>query len=130
MGERLLGCHVLQLVARAAAKRATRGGEDERVDRFRRAALEALKGGRVLAVDRDQPTSPTLPGFQCELARSNEALLVRKRELHTALERPQRRREAREADDRVEHEVGLGVLEQLGQVAADLRERSEAVDRL
>ena len=65
-----------------------------------------------------------------ELAGGDEALLVRERERDAALERPHRRREPGEADDGVEHEVGLGALEQLGEVAADLRERREPVDRL
>src|SRR5205085_4562830 len=34
------------------------------------------------------------------------------------------------ADDRVEYEVGLGPLQQLGEIAAHLRERREPVDRL
>ena len=65
-----------------------------------------------------------------ELAGGDEALLVRERERDAALERPHRRGEAGEADDRVQHDVGSGALEQLGQVAAGLRERREAVDRL
>jgi hypothetical protein len=36
------------------------------------------------------------------------------------LERPERARDAREADDRVQHEVGLAMLEELDDVAADL----------
>ena len=47
-----------------------------------------------------------------------------------ALERPEGRRQAREADDCVEDDVRLGALEQLGQVAADLRQRREPVDGL
>ena len=47
-----------------------------------------------------------------------------------ALERPERRGQAGEADDRVQDDVRLGALEQLGQVAADLRQRREPVDRL
>ena len=39
------------------------------------------------------------------------------------LERPERRGEAGEADDGVEDDVGLRALEQLGEVAADLRQR-------
>ena len=37
--------------------------------------------------------------------------------------------QAREADDRVQDDVRLRSLQQLGQVAADLRERREVVDR-
>ena len=38
--------------------------------------------------------------------------------------------QAREADDGVEDDVRLGPLEQLDEVAADLRQRREPVDRL
>ena len=64
------------------------------------------------------------PRFQAvdrEVAGRDEALLVRESERHAALERPQRRADAGEADDRVQDEVGLRVLEELGEVAADLR---------
>ena len=37
---------------------------------------------------------------------------------------------AREADDRVQDDVRLGAVEQLGEVAADLCQRREPVDRL
>ena len=65
-----------------------------------------------------------------QLACRDEALLVRERERHPALERPERSRQPGEADDRVEDDVRLGALEQLGQVAAHLRQRRQAVDRL
>ena len=89
------GRDVLELVARAAAERAARRGQDERVDLVRRAALEALEGGGVLAVDRQQPPSaPRLRGER-EVAGGDEALLVREREVDAALERPERDRQAR-----------------------------------
>ena len=46
------------------------------------------------------------------------------------LERPQRRGQAGKADDRVQHHVGLGAFEQLGQVAPDLRQLRDPVNRL
>ncbi len=55
-----------------------------------------------------------------ELAGGNEALLVRERERHAALERPERRWEAREADDGVQDDVRLGQVEQRREIAADL----------
>ena len=55
-----------------------------------------------------------------ELAGGDEALLVRERERDAVLERPERRVDAGEADDRVEDDVRLAALEQLGRVAADL----------
>src|SRR5439155_6157564 len=51
-------------------------------------------------------------------------------EIDPALERPERGGETREADDRVQNDVRLRLVEQLGQVSADLRERSEPVDLL
>ena len=64
-----------------------------------------------------------------ELAGRDEALLVREREVDAALERPERRADPGEADDRVEDDVGLGPLEQLGRVTAHLGQRREPVDR-
>ena len=68
----------------------------------------------MLAVDRDQRAPAPLLRRERELAGGDEALLVRERERHAALERPHRRREPGEADDGVQDEVGLGAVEQLG----------------
>ena len=130
VGERLLGSHVLELVARAAPERPAGAGEDERVDLLRRAAFEALEGGRVLAVDGEKEPSSPLPRLERQLARRDEALLVRERQRHAALERPERRGQPGEADDRVEDDIWLRALQELREIAADLRQRSEAVDRL
>ena len=46
------------------------------------------------------------------------------------LERPERGRQPREADDGVQHHVGLRAVEQLGEVAADLGQRCQPVERL
>ena len=62
------------------------------------AGERALEERRVLAVDRDQRSSPALAGRQRELTRRDEALLVRERERDAVLERPHRRREPGEAD--------------------------------
>ena len=74
---------------------------------LRLAETRALEERRVLAVDRDQLAPAPLLRRQRELAGGHEALLVRERERDAVLERPHRRREAGEADDGVEHEVGL-----------------------
>ena len=74
----------------------------------------------VLGVDREQQPSAPLLRRERELAGGNEALLVRERECDAALERPQRRADAGEADHGVEHHVRLRGLEQLRQVAAHL----------
>ena len=117
------------------SERPARGGEDERVDRLRGAAFEALEDRGVLAVDRKQEPSAPLPGGDREVACGDEALLVRERERDAALERPQRGADSGEADDRVQDEVGLRRVEELGQVAADLHvldvvARGERVERL
>ena len=130
MPERLLRRHVGELLPRAAAERPAGRGQDERVELLRAAPLEALEERRVLAVHRQEEPSPALACRQRELAGGDEALLVRERERDAAFERPQRRRKAREAHDGVQHDVGLGALEELRQVPADLRQRREAVDRL
>ena len=130
MRERLLGRDVVELVARAPAERAARAGQHERVDLLRGAALEALERRRVLAVDRQQQASSPLLRREGELAGRDQALLVGERERDPVLERPERRGQAGETDDRVQHDVRLGAVEQLGQVAADLRQRREPVDRL
>ena len=83
----------------------------------------------MLRVDRQQPPSSPPPRGHRQVAACDEALLVGEREVDAALERPERRRQAREADHRVQDDVRLGPLQQLGQVAAYLRERREAVDR-
>ena len=111
---------VLELGARAAAERPAGGGEDDRLDRLGCAPLEALEDRGVLAVDREQQAAPAALRGDRELAGRDEALLVRERERDAALERPERRPDAGEADDRVEDDVGLARVEELGGVAADL----------
>ena len=84
------------------------------------APLEALEERRVLAVDRQQQAAAAAMGGDGELAGRDEALLVRERERDAALERPQRRLDAGEADDRVEDDVRLAGVEERGGGAADL----------
>ena len=81
-----------------------------------------------LSTGRSAPAA-ALPRGERELAGRDEALLVRERERDAALERPERRADAGEADDGVEHDVRLGPLEQLGRVAADLRQRRRSAAR-
>src|SRR5436853_6140236 len=115
MLERLLWGHRRQLVACAAAERTAGAGEHERVDLFRLATLETLEERRMLAVDRQDATAAASLRCERELARRDEALLVRKRKVGAVLERPQRRVHPGEADDRVEDDVGLRTVEELGQ---------------
>ena len=109
--ERLDGAHVGEVGAAPAAERPARGGEHERVHGVRRPPVEELKRGRVLGVDREQAPSPAPPGGHREVAAGDEALLVREREVDAALEGPEGRRQAGEADDRVEDDVRLGPVE-------------------
>ena len=84
----------------------------------------------MLGVDRQQQPSSPLLRCERELARGDEALLVREREIDAGLERPEGRRQAGEADDGVQDDIGLSALEQLREVASDLRQRRQAVDGL
>ena len=77
----------------------------------------------MLGVDRQQQASAPLLRGERELAGGDEALLVRQRERDAALERPQGRTDSGEADDGVQDDVRLRGVEQLRQVAADLRVR-------
>ena len=84
----------------------------------------------MLRVHGEQQASSPLLGGERELARGDEALLVREREVDAGLERPERGRQACEADDGVEDDVRLGALEQLGEIAADLCQRRQPVHGL
>ena len=123
MCERLLGRHVLELGARATAKRATRTGDHQCVDLFRLAPLEALVKRGVLAVDGQDPASASFAGLTGELTGGDEALLVRERQVDAPLERPERGVNARESDHCVEHDVGLGAFEELCEVTPNLFQR-------
>src|SRR6185436_7301917 len=105
--------HVGQLLAVPPAERSAGSGQHQRMHYVRGLALEALEGSGVLAVDRQQPASSTSPRRGRQLACRHEALLVRKGQIGTPLERPEGRRQACEADDSVEDEVRLRTLEQL-----------------
>ena len=128
--KRFAWCDAFQVLARSPAERPTRGGEHEGVDLVGRPAFEALERPRVLAVDGNETPSPALLRVESKISGRDEALLVREREIDAALERPQRCGETGEADHGVEDEIRCGPLEQLGQVAADLRQGREPVDRL
>ena len=120
MGERLLGRHVDELVARPSAERPARARQDESRDLVGGRVPQALVQGRVLAVDRENAAAaPPLRGER-EVAGCDEALLVRKREVDPVLERPERRVDAREPDDGVQDDVRLGPIEQIRQIASNL----------
>ena len=100
------------------------------MDLVGRPAFEALERPRVLAVDGDETPSPALLRVESKISGRDEALLVCEREIDAALERPQRCGQTGEADHGVQDEIRCGPLEQLDQVAADLSQGREPVDRL
>ena len=81
--------------------------------------VEALEERRVLAVDGQEQPSSLLPRGDGEISCRDETLLVREREGHAPLERPQRCADACEAHDGVQDEVGLGCVEKLREIAPD-----------
>ena len=129
MRERVGRLDVGEVGAAAAAEGPARGRENEGVDGLRGVAVEKLERGGVLGVHGEQPPSSPLPGRHGQVAARDQALLVRKREVDAPLQRPEGRREAGEAHDRVEDDVGLGAVEQVGRIASHLGQRREAVDR-
>ena len=73
----------------------------------------------MLAVDgKEEPTAPP-PGSDGQIAGRDQALLVRQRERDAALERPQSGSDAREADDRIQDQIGLGGVEELESVTVE-----------
>ena len=78
----------------------------------------------MLGVDGEQQATAPLSRSERKIAGRNEALLVRERERDAALERPERRADTCETDDRIEDDVRPCGVEQLGHVAAHLRVRT------
>ena len=93
------------------------------------ATLEALEERGVLRVDGQQSSSTPLLRGEGERSGGDKALLVRKRERDAALERPERRADAGEADDSVQDDVRLRGLQQPCHVTADLRVRDAVLPR-
>src|SRR5205823_7706973 len=106
-----------------AAERPTGTREHERIDLLSASTLEALVECGMLTVDWKHAARSAYPSGEGELARRDEALLVREREVDSPLERPQRGVDPGEANDRVQHHVGLRLFQQLGEVAAHLLQR-------
>ena len=100
-------------VALAAAERAAGGGDDQLLDHAGRLAGEQVVHRGVLGVDRDQLGAGGLGQRGHELAADDERLLVGQRDVDALGERDDRRAEAGGADDRVEHEVGAGLGDEL-----------------
>ena len=118
--ECLVHAHCFELRERSVSERAAGSGEDERVDGLGARPSRHWKTAECSLSTGSSSASAPLPGGDREIACGDEALLVRERERDAALERPQGRADAGEADHGVQDEIGLGRLEELGQVAADL----------
>ena len=102
------GVTASQLVGGAAPERPPGGGQDRPPrTRSRRHALHELEQGRVLGVNRHQRGAGARPRGRDEVAAGHQALLVGQRHGNAALERRQRRPQARRAHQGVQHEVGL-----------------------
>ena len=80
----------------------------------------------MLAVHGQQLATAPLPCPDRQLARRHQALLVRERERHSLLERPESRADPREADDGVQHHVGRAAVEERDWIASDLDVRDAA----
>ncbi len=111
--ERLIDRDVLQLGARASAKGSARCGQHELLDGPRPLARQQLVQRRVLGVDGQDLRAGRLGERHHKLAADDERLLVGEREVDALAERRDRRAEAGRADERVEHEVGVGLEHQL-----------------
>ena len=106
VGERLLAGHAREV--RATSERAARRGQDQAIDDAGRLRGDQLMQRRMLGVDGGDPGAARLRERHHELAADDEALLVGEGELDALAEGDDRRAEAGRADDRVEHDVGLG----------------------
>jgi hypothetical protein len=111
----LLDGHGLELGRRAAAERAARRRQDELVDRARLLGDDELVQGRVLGVDRQDLRARGLRQRGHQLAADDQRFLVGEREVDPLGERDDRRAEPGRADDRVEHEIGVRLGDELHQ---------------
>ena len=104
-----------QLGARPAPERAARRRDGEPHDGARPLARDQLVQRGVLGVHRDQPGAGRLAESRDQLAADHERLLVGQRDVDALAEGDDRRAQAGRADDRVEHEVGVGLRDQTGE---------------
>ena len=108
----LLGSDVEELVAAHPPERSAAGRDDEALHLVGRPAAEALREGRVLAVDRHDLSR--LRGGLDQRAPDDERLLVGQGQRCPGVQRRERRCQADRAGDAVEDDVGRAA----GQVAA------------
>ena len=84
-------------------------------DLARRARRAGLPDRRVLGVDGHDLAAARGARLGDDRAGRDQALLVREREPLAGFERGERRGQPGEADDRVEHDVGVGMRGELGE---------------
>ncbi len=108
----LLGGDVLELGGRPAAKRPAGRGEHQLGDLFGAAAAQTLRQCGMFGVDRHDLAG--LRGGQHQRAAGDQRLLIGQRQPGAGGERGQGRLQTERADQRVQHDVGLGVLDQPG----------------
>ena len=92
-----------------------------RADLGRAPGAQALPDRGVLGVDGDDLAAARGARLGDDRPGRDQALLVRERETLARLQRGERRRQPREPDDRVEHDVGVGQRGELGEHARDRR---------
>lgn len=108
----LLGGDMLEVGRGPAPKRPSRGRQHQLGDLVGSAAAQALGQRGVFGVDRHDLTGPRRP--QHQRTTGDQRFLVGQRQPGTCLERGQRRSQAQRADQRIEDDVGLGLLDQPG----------------
>ena len=104
-----------KLLTRVAAERPSARGEDQAPDLVGRAGPQRLVERGVLAVDGNDLARATRACGRDHRATGDQALLVGKRKALAVDERGDRRRKSGEADDRVQHDIGVGVRGELGE---------------
>ena len=103
-------CDVLEVGGRPAAEGPAGGGEHQLGDLVGAAAAQALRQRGVFGVDRHDLAG--LGGREHQRATGDQRFLVRQGQPGSGGQRGQRRLQAQCSDQRVEHDVGLGVLDQ------------------
>ena len=108
VGAGLLRGDVLEVGGRPAAERSARRGQHHLGDLVGAPGPQALRERGVLGVDGHDLTG--LGGLQHQRAAGDQRLLVRQRQPGAGFQRGQRGLQTERTDQRVEHDVGLGVL--------------------
>ena len=119
----------LELGSRLAAERPAAGGEQDSPHLVRGAGAQRLVDGGVLRVDGHDLAAAASPLLGDDRTAGDETLLVGQREALAVGQRRERRRQAREADDRIEDDVGLGQRRQRRQRVRCVDAEMDAIGR-